>query len=175
MLLAWMFVLVPLVLFLMGFVVETYLSFKRLRDTSLTGRYLDVTWELTHTLLVVAVAIFAGLFSQNLVEIAKAVYFGVFTIAIFVGVRTLCYIYLAFIKPRNKKDPLTVVDYVFAYTHVGIILGLGLLLAQLIPKLLSIDLKANTQFIPWMWPGLFIILAVGLLPALSLYRTNKRK
>ncbi|HMT18691.1 MAG TPA: hypothetical protein PKD20_05680 [Candidatus Saccharibacteria bacterium] len=175
MLLAWLFVLTPLVLFLAGFITETYLAFKRLRDPSLTGTYLDFTWELTHTLLVVSVAIFVGLFSQNLVEIAKAVYFGVFTIAIFVGVRTLCYLYLAFIKPRSKKDPLSAIDYVFAYSHIGIVLGLGVLLIQLIPKLLSIDLKANTQFIPWMWPGLFIVLAVGLMPAMSLYRTNKRK
>lgn len=75
MLLAWLFVLTPLVLFLAGFITETYLAFKRLRDPSLTGTYLDFTWELTHTLLVVSVAIFVGLFSQNLVEIAKAVYF----------------------------------------------------------------------------------------------------
>jgi hypothetical protein len=173
MVLAWMFVLVPLVLFLVGFVVEAIGAFKRLGSSKPDSNYLDKSWELTHTLLVVTVAVFVGLFSQNLVEIAKAAYLGIFTIATFVGVRTLCYIILFYIQPRNKTSHISLLDYVFAYSYIGIVLGLGLLLAQLVPKLLSIDLVANTQFIPFMWPGLIIVLIVGLLPALSLYKADK--
>lgn len=173
MLLAWMFVLVPLVLFLLGFLFEMYGAFKRLGSNKPDSMYLDTTWELTHTLLVVAVAVFVGLFSQQLTELAKAAYFGVFALAVCVGVRTLCYIYLFYIAARTKTSHTSIIDYVFAYSYVAIVLALGLLLVQLVPKLLSIGLVANTQFIPFMWPGLVIVLAVGLLPALSLYRTKK--
>ncbi len=169
---AWLFILTPLTLFLAGFVMEAYLAFRRLGTKSDSG-YVDATWELTHTLLVVAVAMFVSLFSGNLIEIAKAAFPGMFLTATFVGVRTACYIYTFYIKSPSKQLHRTLVDYVYAWSHAGIVLGLVLLLVRLVPKLFDLNLTVNTQFLPYMWPGLIVILAVGLMPAMSLYRTKR--
>ena len=52
---------VPIVLFVVAFLYETWLSFRRLRPAAARKQrsgYVDATWEITHTLLVFAVVMF---------------------------------------------------------------------------------------------------------------------
>lgn len=174
MLLAWMFVLVPLVLFLAAFVVEFFMSFKRLSNSKADNSYLSATWEVTHTFLVVSVAYFVSLFSNNLTELASAAFVGFFLTASFVGVRGATYIYLFYIRSAVNRKSRDWVDWTFALSHVGIVLGVLVLLAGLVPKLFQIDLEPNTAFVPWMWPGLVIVISLCILPVISLYTTKKR-
>lgn len=173
MLVIWLFVLTPLVLFLAAYIIETYVSFRRLQKPRKGHDYLDATWEVTHTFLVVSVALFVGFFSQNLTEIAYVVFYPLFLTSVFVGVRTLAYIYIFIIRSPKKRNQRTWIDTVFALSHVGVVAGLLYLLAMLIPKLLSIELLANTAFIPWMLPGAALVIVVCSLPLLSLYATKK--
>jgi hypothetical protein len=168
-LIIWIFILTPLVLFLASYIVETYVSIKRLTQPAAGRSYLPATWEITHTFLVVSVALFVGFFSQNLTEIAYVTFYPLFLTAVFVGVRTLAYMYLFIIRDPAVKAR-SWVDIIFAGSHLGVICGLVYLLVALIPKLLSIQLAANTSFIPWMIPGAFLILAACALPIVSLYR-----
>lgn len=173
MILAWMFVLVPLLLFVLGFATEAFISFRRLRNPKKVGPYMDATWEVTHTFLVVAVAMFVSLFSNNLRDIADAVFVGIFTAAAFVGVRGLLYVYLFYVRAPRDRAVVSWLDWVFACSHLGILLGVGILLVQLVPKLFSINLEPNTTFYPMMWPGLLLVLALCVPPIVSLYRTKK--
>lgn len=174
MLLAWSFVLIPLVLFLAAFVVEFYKSFKRLSNNKADGSYLSATWEVTHTFLVVSVAYFVSLFSDNLTELAKAAFVGFFLTSVFVGVRGATYIYLFYIRNAAQRKQRNWLDWVFALSHVGIVLGVLVLLAGLVPKLFQIDLQPNTAFVPWMWPGLIVVLSLCVVPIVSLYSTRNK-
>jgi hypothetical protein len=168
----WLFILVPLALFLAAYLLETYVSFRRLSNPKKGPDYLASTWEITHTLLVVSVALFVGFFSGNLIEIAYVAFYPLFLASVFVGIRTLAYIYLFMIRGREQQSTRSWIDTVFAWSHVGVIVSLLYLLAVLIPKLFSIEIEANTQFIPWMIPGAFLITALCVAPIMSLYRSK---
>lgn len=173
MIIIWLFILTPLILFLTAYFVETYLGFKRLVGTRSGREYLDATWEVTHTFLVVTVALFVGFFSSNLKDIAYVTFFPLFFTSVFVGIRTLAYIYIFIIRSPRKQQNRSWIDVVFAWSHVGVIVGLLYLLAVLIPKLLTITLQPNTAFLPWMLPGAALVIALCILPLIALYRTKK--
>ncbi len=172
MLLAWIFVLTPLVLYVAAYLVETVMSFARLRNHKTRHSYLDATWEVTHTFLVMSIAFFANLFSHNLREIASAAFIGIFTAACFIAVRGLLYMYLFYVRPDNKRGARNWADWAFALSHIGILVGVAILLLQLVPALFRADLVVNEQFLPWMWPGLILIGGLCVLPILSLYKTK---
>jgi cytochrome bd-type quinol oxidase subunit 2 len=168
----WIYILTPLVLYLGAFLMEAYMSVKRLGNHKGSGSYLDATWETTHTFLVVTVALFVAFFSQNLVDIAKASWLGLWVAAVGIGLRGAAYIYIFYV--RRNQAVRSWVDYFFAGIHVLIVAGVGILLMQLVPVLFTIDLKPNTEFIPYMWPGLIFILVLCVPPLLSLYRSPRR-
>lgn len=168
----WTFILIPLVLYVAAFVVETVLAFTRLKNRKANHSYLPATWETTHTFLVVSVALFVAFFSQNLVELAEAAWWGIWIAAVGIGLRGAVYVYLFYV--RANRATRNWIDYTFAALHVWIVAGLGVLLVQLIPAILAADLKANTAFIPYMWPGLVLVLGLCVVPLASLYKTPKR-
>lgn len=168
----WIFILIPLVLYLAAFAVEAYMSVRRLGNNRSTGSYLDVTWETTHTFLVVAVALFVSFFTDNLVEISKASFLGLWVAAVGIGLRGAAYIYLFYVRKQGSVRDW--VDYFFAGIHAVIVAGVLILLWQLVPVLFTANLKPNTDFIPYMWPGLILVLALCVPPLLSLYRTPKK-
>jgi hypothetical protein len=172
--LIWVYILTPLALFLIAYTIEAYASFKRLIGTKSNQQYLEATWEITHTFLVVSVALFVGFFSSNLREIAYVTFFPLFLTSVFVGIRTLAYIYIFLIRSPKKQQSRSWIDWVFAWSHIGVIIGLAYLLVVLIPTLFTLELKPNVAFIPWMLPGAGVILLICLVPLIALYGTKKR-
>lgn len=170
---AWLYVLLPLLLFLVGYIVETYVSFARLKNKKKDNSYLDATWEVTHTFLVVSVACFVGFFSTNLIELADAAFYGMFLVSIFVALRTVTYIYLFYIREPTKRGVRNWIDVAFAFSHVGVVVSFLLMLAMLIPRILELDMQPNNQFISWMTPGFVLTLLLCILPILSLYKTKR--
>lgn len=168
----WGFILTPLCLFLIAYLYETYISFQRLSYPKKGRHYVDATWEVTHTFLVISVALFVGFFSSNLTEIAYVTFYPLFLASVFVGVRTLAYIYIFVIRESKKQMTRSWVDAVFAFSHIGVIISLLYLIAVLIPKILSTQLTPNTLFIPWMIPGAFVIIAICIIPLFNLYKTR---
>lgn len=172
MILVWVFILVPLALYLAAFVVEACMSFIRLTNHKAQGSYLNATWETTHTFLVVAVALFAAFFSQNIVELARAAFIGLWIAAVGIGLRGAAYVYLFYIRRDGARRNW--VDYCFAYIHGVIVAGLVVMLLQLVPALFRANLQPNTELIPYMWPGLIVIALLCLPPLMSLYSTPRR-
>lgn len=170
---ALLFILVPLTLFLLAFVIETIMSFKRLTNNKADGSYLSATWETTHTFFVVAVAMFVSIFSDNLTELAKAGFIGLIIIVIFAGLRGAAYLQLFYIRSAAKRNIRNWVDISFSLTHVGMIVGVVVLLVGLLPEMARISPQPNTSFIPWLIPGLLLVLALCVPPILSLYSTKK--
>jgi len=171
----YLFVLVPLLAYLPLFIYETYSSFKRL---DLTKRrksdYLSATWEITHTLLILAVTNFIWLFSDVIKEVGAAVYWGLIIVGAAFIVRAILYLYIFYIqdqKVRRKRD--TIFDYLFAVSHVVILGGLIYTLNNAWATLATESFSINTEFIPYMWPGLVLMIGICAIPMFSLYRTKR--
>jgi phosphatidylglycerophosphate synthase len=107
---------IPLLLFVLAFLYETFLSFTRLYHPN-KGRagYVKATWEFTHTLLVVAVVILLMMFSKYIDQISSAIFMSTFIAAVALGVRAVAYIQIFYVR---KKQVIDWLDWGFFVSHV---------------------------------------------------------
>lgn len=164
---AYVLIYVPIFLFLLAFLYETYLSFVRLRSSK-AGRagYVDATWEVSHTLLVFGVIMLLMLHTQNIDALSSAIFTVTFWAAAVLGIRGAAYIYIFYIR---KAKTTSWVDWVFALSHVAAALLLVTVVAQATLFIVSEQPAVNTQFIPAFIPGLVLALALTALPLAKLY------
>jgi cytochrome bd-type quinol oxidase subunit 2 len=164
----YLLIYIPIVLFVVAFLYETYLSFRRIGDKKKgRGVYVDATWEVTHTMLVFGVVMMVMLFTKHIDRIAELILIPTFLAMLALFVRGACYIALFYIY---EKRHIRLLDWVFALSHVA---AAGLLVTVVLifsSYLLIEQPAANTQFVPVFGIGLAIIAAVSLIPALILYR-----
>lgn len=162
-----------MLLFVVAFLYETWLSFVRLRhlDKGRSG-YVAGTWEVTHTLLVFAVVMLLMTFTQDLTAMAEVLFWPTFIAAIFLGLRAALYLYIFYVRQPNHKPSIT--DWLFAFMHVG---AAGFLVATVVEALVYIGTYnpvANTQFFPAFIPGLVLVLALCVIPLVVIYRSNDK-
>lgn len=159
---------VPLVLFVLGFLYETYLSFARLKNPKAgkTG-YVHATWEVTHTLLIFAVVVLLMMFSQSIEGIASAIFLTTFLAAVALIIRSICYVYIFYVRSSKKTDA---VDWIFALSHVFAALFLVATVVSAVWYLYQNNPPANTQFVPMFIPGLILVIAICIVPIWFLYK-----
>ncbi len=166
----WAYVLIylPIALFVLAFLYETYLSFARLRSTK-AGRagYVDTTWETTHTLLVFGVVMMLMLHTQTIDALSSAIFTATFWAAVALGVRGAAYIYIFYI--RDEKAKTNWVDGVFALTHIVSAALLVTVVLQATLYFIAEHPPVNTHFIPAFLPGLALVLIIGALPLARIY------
>jgi cytochrome bd-type quinol oxidase subunit 2 len=167
----YLLIYIPILLFVLAFVYETWLSAIRLFKPKATNfNYVDATWEVTNTLLVFGVVMLLMLFTKHIDMIAKEIFLSTLLAGFALLIRAVCYIYIFYVKPSNKIGPI---DWLFALTHVA---AAGLLVITVIKATLFLITEkpdANTQFLPFFWPGLIFVLALCAVPLLKLYATKK--
>ncbi len=163
--------LIPLLIFVVAFLYETWLSFKRLKDPR-KGRagYVTATWEVTHTLLVFSVVTLLMTFTQDLVRLASALFWPTFIAAIALGLRAVAYLYIFYVRSGTKRANW--IDWGFALTHVVAAVFLVLTVVKALWFIVQHNPTANTQFFPIFVPGLILVLAVCIVPIATLYRTK---
>lgn len=163
--------LIPTLLFVLGFLYETYLSFIRLKNPK-AGKsgYVNATWEVTHTLLIFAVVMLLMLFSRNVDGIASAIFTSTFIAALALVVRSACYSYIFYVRKGTKTSW---VDWVFALSHVVAALFLVVTVVKALWYLYQNNPPVNTQFLPYFIPGLVLVLGVCIMPIAMLYSTKK--
>ena len=167
---AYLLIFIPILLFVLAFLYETYLSFMRLAQPK-RGKYayVDATWEVTNTLLVFGVVMLLMLFTKSIDTIASAI----FTSTLLAGgallVRAACYIYIFYVS-RQKR--IGAVDWLFALSHVFAALMLVITVLKATYILFTKHPEANLQFIPYFLPGLAFVLAMCAVPMLMLYKTK---
>lgn len=163
--------LVPLLIFVTAFLYETWLSFKRLKNPQ-KGRtgYVTATWEVTHTLLVFSVVTLVMTFTQDLVRLASVLFWPVFIAAVALGLRAVAYLYIFYVRTTTKRANW--IDWGFALTHVVAALFLVLAVVKGLWFIWQNNPVANTQFFPVFIPGLLLVLAVCIVPLVTLYRTK---
>jgi hypothetical protein len=169
---AYLFVLLPIGLYIPLFIYETYAAFKRLNSRGKKGgAYVHATWEVTHTFLILGLTNFIWLFSHDATRIAKATYWGLILAGAFFIVRAVLYLYLFFVTDQRGKHN-TSADYLFALSHVSILGGIVYTLVRATIELSGSSPVINTAFIPWMWSGLVLLFALGAVPFITLYTTK---
>ncbi|MDQ5982680.1 MAG: hypothetical protein QG549_677 [Patescibacteria group bacterium] len=158
---------VPILLFVLAFLYETYLSFARLFNKKKgRGGYVEVTWEVTHTLLVFGVVMMLMLYTGVIDKISDVIFLPAFLAAVALGVRGICYIYVFYISNEKRR---TWVDWLFAISHVVAALLLVVVVGLYTWFLYTTQPVANTQFVAPFTVGLIVILAVTALPLSYLY------
>lgn len=171
---AYLFVLLPILAYLPFFLVETWAAFRRIGSKTKQGsQYLHVTWEMTHTLLIVGINYFIWLFASVIVAVGKAVYWGLIIAGALYIVRGILYMYLFYGPGMNKKLHNGLADWLFAFVHVLIVACLAYVVIRAGIVLYTTDYTVNTQFLPWMYPGLLLLIAVCAVPLARLYKHKK--
>jgi len=162
--LANLFVAVPLGLYVLAFSYETFAAFRRIAKPS---GYINATWEITHTLLVLAITNFTWLWSDAMVAVAHEAYWGLIVAAAAFVLRAILYIYLFFAAP-NGKHPAA--SWLFALCHAAMFVGLVYAIVATVHVLSTQDYAVNDQLIPYMWPSLVASVVICALPVLQSYR-----
>lgn len=160
--------LVPTLLFVVAFLYETFLSFVRLKNPKAgkTG-YVSATWEITHTLLVTAVVMLVMLFTSVLDGLAGAIFMATFLAAIALGIRSLLYIYIFYVRESKKTSWI---DWAFAFTHVIAAALLVVVVLQALAFLITNNPTPNSEFLPYFIPGMMLVVALCFLPIFILYK-----
>lgn len=163
--------IVPVLLFVLAFLYETYVSFRRLAGRSNDRRaYLSATWEITHTLLVFAVVMLIMLFTQQLDQLASAIFVPTFLAAAILAIRAVCYVYIFYVRSTPR---INWIDWLFAVTHVLAAALLVVVVLKAVWFILTEEPTVNSQFIPYFLPGLALVMAVCAVPIIFLYQTRK--
>lgn len=170
MILTYILFLVPLLVFVLLFLHETYLSFMRLKNHKL-GRegYVHATWEVTHTLLIFTVVVLLMMFTPYVEEMADAIFLSTLIAGLALTVRYIAYIQIFYVRTKQKRNWL---DWTFAFSHVVAALFLVITVIKSLWFLISEKPEANEQFLPYFIPGLILVLAVCAIPILMLYKTK---
>lgn len=165
---AYLLIYIPILLFVVAFLYETYLSFARLfKKTSLA--YTDATWEVTNTLLVFGIVMLIMLFTLDSKELASTIFLPALSAGTALLIRAALYIYVFYIQDGRKTG---VLDWLFAWSHVvaALLLVITVIFATIF--LFTKNPTANLEFIPYFIPGLVVVIAISIVPLVHMYRTR---
>jgi hypothetical protein len=165
--LAALFVAVPLGLYAITFSYETFAAFRRLAKNS--NDYVSATWEITHTLLVLALTNFTWLWSEAMIAVAQAAYWGLIIAAAAFVVRAILYVYLFHAAAAGKHR---LAGWLFALSHLVMLAGLVYSVVAAFRVLSSQSYAVNDQLIPYMWPALIASLVICAIPIWKSYRSK---
>lgn len=170
----YLLIYVPIVLFVIAFLYETYLSIQRLYDRkSDRHSYVDTTWEITHTILVFGVVMMLMLFTRSIDVIAAALFWPAFLAISFLMIRGATYIYIFYIRKNRKIRSWP--DWIFMLSHLGAAVMLVWAVLAFTALVMGGTLQANTQFVPAYTIGLAAILAIVSGPITYLYFLHRGK
>lgn len=171
---AYAFVLLPILFYLPFFFIETWAAFQRIGKKKPTSdEYLHLTWEMTHTLLIVGVNYFIWLFASIIVDVGKAVYWGLITAGALYIIRGALYMYIYYGAGAKNKLHNGLADWLFALTHVAIIACLLYVVIRAAVVLMTNEYTVNTQFLPWMYPGLVFMIIICAIPLIRIYKIKR--
>lgn len=170
MLAVYLLIYTPIILFVLAFLYETYLSFARLfRPRSRGSGYVAATWEVTNTLLVFGVVMLLMLFTRSIDIIAGAIFLPTMLAGVCLIARAACYIYIFYVKSSRT---IGLVDWLFALLHVAAALSLVVTVILATVVLATKHPIANTQFVAPFIPGLIFVLGLCAVPVLRLYKNK---
>lgn len=162
---------IPLIIFVLAFLYETFLSFRRLQNIKVGKQgYVHATWEVTHTLLVFALVVLIMMFTKSIDALSSTIFVTTFLAAVALIIRSICYTYIFYVRKSQKTSW---VDWLFAVSHVAAALFLVITVIKIVWFLVKQSPEANLQFVPMFIPGLILVLVICALPMFYLYSTKE--
>lgn len=159
--------LIPISIYVVLFIYETYLAYKKAVRKDHKRNYVEVTWEMTHTLLIIGLILLFVIYSSSLNSIATAIFAPAFLAGLFLFIRGTLYSYIFYV---SKKAYSKIVDWTFFLVHVISLVFLALVAVDVINFVINNHPVANNNFMPYFIPGEIITLALILGPMYYLYR-----
>lgn len=165
------FVLLPLAVYIPMALHETFISFRRIgKYLDKGGHYLHVTWEATHTFLVLSFNYFIWLYSSAVVEVGREVFWPLLIFGAAFIVRAILYTELFYIKSR--KHPSVLVDTAFAWSHVVMLVSITIVAIRTGIMLLYHEYEPNETLTVLLLPGVFLMIPLVGFPLYYLYKTK---
>jgi hypothetical protein len=146
------------------------MSFERLKTTK-KERYPKASWEIIHTTLVIAFATFMITHGPMLPEIAPLILFPFMLALLGFFLRGTCQLYIFFGREDSRKH--TWIDWVFALSHLVILLPFLYAIIVVTAYLLTHQLTVLTDMFSWFLPGLIVGVAINLVPILYVLREQR--
>lgn len=165
-----LYVLIPLLFYIPMFAFETFVAFRRIgKSNAHGGDYLHVTWESTHTFLILSLNYFVWLYSSAVIAVVRETFLSLLIFGASFIIRAAVYIFVFYIRPKTRS---ILMDRVFAWTHI--IMGLSLLytLFKATSVMLTGNYSATTTYMPYLAPGLIFMIPLVSLPIYFLYRSK---
>ncbi|MGB3023280.1 MAG: hypothetical protein WBB39_00540 [Candidatus Saccharimonadales bacterium] len=150
------------------FSYETLQSWRRLR----LGRetYPHITWEISHTLLVIVFTIFVITYGVFLPRIAYEAFIPLLVAATGFLVKAGFQLHIFFV--RSSSIGHGVIDWLFALTHIIILVSLLVTGFSAISFVIRVGALPDTSMLEWFIPGLFIGIAIVAAPIFYLVRAK---
>ena len=162
------FVLVPLTLYILLFCIETAWSVLRMFRAS-EAVYFRNTWEITHTLLIFGINSFLWLYSSSIPMLAQRVSAPLLIVATAFLVRAGVYMHLFYIRETR------IGGWVFACTNVVLLSGIVTVVMSVFGAIDGGLWSQNTAIVPYLWPGLVVTLSVCAIPMLHVYSAHRKQ
>lgn len=156
-----------LVLYAIGFLYETSMSFVRLGNTK-REVYPHASWEVIHTTLVLAFACFMITHGQMLPEIAPLILVPFMIALLGFFLRATFQLLIFFGRKDSKKRNW--VDWGFALCHIAILVPFLYAVTTVIIYLATHPLDVLTDMFSWFIPGLLVGIAINLVPIVYIFR-----
>ena len=167
------FVVIPILAYIPMFIVETYISLRRIgKPLDKGGEYLHATWEATHTFLILGINYFMWLYSSAIVDVATNVFIPLISFGAFFIVRAIVYLYLFYLKRPEK--PNLFVDWIFAICHLLMLVCVTWVAIVTIIILRNKAYTSNDILLTLLYPGLFLMIPLISVPLYFLYKTKKQ-
>lgn len=162
----YIFLLVPVLIYLVFSIIEIWLTFKiSVRKHSRSLLFIQASTEITHTILVFAYAQFMIAFSPLLMEIGAELWWPIALLSVSILLRGSLYL-LMFYREHSKRAEY----WVLLATYLAGVLALVWFLAILVPAIITRQFVPDTANMP-------VVLAVGgpalaiiIIPLVSVYR-----
>lgn len=159
-----------LVLYAIGFLYETIMSFVRLNDTK-HELYPHASWEVIHTTLVIAFACFMITHGPMLPAIAPLLLVP-FMIALLGFFLRATFQLLIFFGRRDSRQH-NWLDWGFALSHIVILVPFLYAVTTAIIYLSTHPLDVLTNMFSWFIPGLIIGVIICSIPIMYIFRHRR--
>lgn len=159
--------LIPIFIYVVLFSYETILSLKKALIRNSKRNYVEITWEMTHTLLIIGLILYFVFYSDSLYAISEYIFPAAFIAGSFLVMRGILYTYIFYV---SKDLHNRIVDWLFFLSHLGALASLGLVATRMILFVVRNHPSSNSNFLPYFIPGEILTLALILGPMYFLYR-----
>jgi cytochrome bd-type quinol oxidase subunit 2 len=159
--------LIPVFFYVILFIYETYLAYRKAVRKDHKRNYVEVTWEMTHTLLIIGLILLFNYYSRSLSSLATAIFAPAFLAGLFIFIRGTLYTYIFYV---SKKAYSKFIDWLFFIVHVLALVFLAITVVKVIKFVIANHPVSNNNFLPYFIPGEILTLALILGPMIYLYR-----